>query len=100
MNEHLSPIESIMWRIGQDPTLRMTVGALMLLDRSPTAAALGDRLSSAVERAPRLRQRPDDPTFTLTRPVWIDDPDLDVGHHLRSVAVASPGTLRQVLDLV
>jgi diacylglycerol O-acyltransferase / wax synthase len=100
MNEHLSPIESIMWRIGQDPTLRMTVGALMLLDRSPTAAALGDRLSSAIEHAPQLRQRPDDPTFTRTRPAWIDDPDLHLGHHLRSVAIASPGTLRQVLDLV
>jgi WS/DGAT/MGAT family acyltransferase len=100
MNEHLSPIESIMWRIGSDPTLRMTVGALMLLDRSPTAAALGDRLSTAVEHAPRLRQCPDDSTFTRTRPVWIDDPDLDVGHHFRSVAIASPGTLRQVLDLV
>jgi len=40
MNDRLSPIEAIMWRVGQDATLRMTVGALVLLDRPPTAAAL------------------------------------------------------------
>ncbi len=100
MNEHLSPIESIMWRVGQDPTLRMTVGALMLLDRSPGTAALGEQLSAAAERAPRLRQRPDDLTFTRLRPEWIDDDDLDVGHHVRTVAIAAPGSMRQVLDLV
>ncbi len=100
MNDHLSPIESIMWRVGQDPTLRMTVGALMLLDRSPGTEALGKQLTAAADRAPRLRQRPDDLTFTRTRPAWIDDADLDVEHHVRSVAVAAPGSVRQVLDLV
>jgi len=100
MNDHLSSVEAIMWRVGQDPTLRMTVGALMLLDRSPGSAALGEQLSAAAERAPRLRQRPDDLTFTRTRPDWIEDDDLDVEHHLRSVAIPSPGSVRQVLDLV
>ena len=59
MNDYLSPIESIMWRVGQDPTLRMTVGALMVLDRAPGPSP-GEQLASAARRAPRLRQRPDD----------------------------------------
>src|SRR6478609_3487885 len=100
MNDYLSPIESIMWRVGQDPTLRMTVGALMVLDRAPGTQALGEQLASAARRAPRLRQRPDDLTFTRARPAWIEDDDLDVDHHLRSAAIASPGSMRQVLDLV
>jgi WS/DGAT/MGAT family acyltransferase len=100
MNEHLSPIESIMWRVGQDPTLRMTVGAVLLLDRPPRTAALREQLLSAADRAPRLRQRPDDLTLTRTRPSWIDESEIDVDHHLRSAAVPSPGSLRQVLDLV
>ena len=28
MTDQLSPMEAIMWRVGQDATLRMTVGAL------------------------------------------------------------------------
>ena len=36
MSDTLSPIETVMWRVGHDPTLRMTVGDLMLLDRAPS----------------------------------------------------------------
>ena len=77
----------------------MTVGALVLLDKPPNAAALEERIAS-VAQVPPLRRRPDDPTFTRTRPGWIDDPNPDTNYHLRSAAVASPGSLRQVLDTV
>ena len=50
-----------MWRVGQDATLRMTLGAL-IVDRPPTQEALLERLTFAASQAPRLRQRPDDPT--------------------------------------
>ena len=36
MAERLSPIETVMWRAGQDPTLRMTIGTLVVLDQSPS----------------------------------------------------------------
>ena len=36
VGERLNPLEAIMWRVGQDATLRMTVGALILLDQAPT----------------------------------------------------------------
>ena len=45
MTDLLSPMEAIMWRVGQDATLRMTVGALVILDRPPTIAALAERLA-------------------------------------------------------
>jgi WS/DGAT/MGAT family acyltransferase len=99
MNDRLSPIEAIMWRVGQDTTLRMAVGALVLLDEAPAVAALRERVASLAQ-APPLRRLPDDPTFTRTRPAWIDDPDPDPDHHLRFAGVAAPGSLRQVLDTV
>jgi diacylglycerol O-acyltransferase len=100
MDELLSPIEAIMWRVGQDPALRMTVGLLVLLDQAPAADALAERLGHAIANTPRLRQLPDDATFTQTRPAWIDDPEPAAKDHLRMMAVAPPGSLRQVLDLV
>src|SRR4051794_227912 len=100
MDELLSPIEAIMWRVGQDPALRMTVGLLVLLDQAPAADALADRLERAIASTPRLRQLPDDATFTQTRPAWVDDPEPAARDHLRMMAVAPPGSLRQVLDLV
>ncbi|MET0144543.1 MAG: wax ester/triacylglycerol synthase domain-containing protein [Ilumatobacteraceae bacterium] len=100
MTEQLSPLEAIMWRVGQDATLRMTVGTLMILDRSPTAEALADRVALVAHRAPRLSRRPDDPTGIRARPAWIDEPDPAPAHHLRTLSVAAPGSMRQLLDLV
>jgi diacylglycerol O-acyltransferase / wax synthase len=100
MVERLTPMEAIMWRVGQDATLRMTVGTLILLDRPPTAKTLEERLDLVASHEPRLRSRPDDPTAMRLRPVWVEDPDPAPGTHLRSLAVAPPGSLRQVLDLI
>jgi WS/DGAT/MGAT family acyltransferase len=100
MQERLSPFESIMWRVGQDPTLRLTVGTLLILDQPPKEAELVERVSAAIERIPRLQWRPDDPTFSRIRPVWVEEADFDGQHHVRSTEVAQPGSLRQVLDML
>jgi diacylglycerol O-acyltransferase len=100
MVERLTPLEAIMWRVGQDAMLRMTVGALVILDRSPTSKALEERLDLVTSHEPRLRMRPDDPTAMRSRPFWVEDSDPAPGNHLRSLAVAPPGSLRQVLDLI
>jgi diacylglycerol O-acyltransferase / wax synthase len=100
MNDRLSSIEAIMWRVGQDAALRMTVGSMMVLDRSPTEAALAERLAALAQRSPRLRRRPNDSGPLRSRPEWVDDTEFDMGHHLRTLSVAPPGTMRQVLDLL
>ena len=99
MTDRLSPMEAIMWRVGQDATLRMTVGALAILESSPTPEALAERVGFATDNAPRLRRRPDDPTAMRARPAWVDDPDPAPERHIRSLSVASPGSMRQLLDL-
>jgi WS/DGAT/MGAT family acyltransferase len=41
--------------------------------------------------APRLRQRLVRVPLELDRPVWVDDADFDVDHHVRRVALPAPG---------
>jgi diacylglycerol O-acyltransferase / wax synthase len=100
VSDRLSPIEAVMWRVEHEPTLRMTLGNLMILDRPPTRSELVDRLTSAADQAPRLRRRPDDPSRLRRRPVWVDDPGFDAGNHVRTMTVPSSGDRRQVLDLI
>jgi diacylglycerol O-acyltransferase / wax synthase len=100
VSDRLNPIELFMWRVSQDPTLRMTVGTLMMLDRPPASGALGERLESAVAREPQLRRMPNDPTRLGRRPSWVEDPAFDIGNHLRTVTLPSPGSDRQLLDYV
>ena len=100
MADRMSPVGSIMWGVGQDATLRMIVGNVIVLDRAPTRAALAERLDNAAQHVGRLRQRPDGPGRLRTRPAWVDVAAFEAGNHVRTTAVASPGHQRQVLDLV
>jgi diacylglycerol O-acyltransferase len=96
----LSPIEAVMWRAGHDPSLRMTVGIVMVLDRAPSLEALEERFAAVIKRSPRLQLRPGGESFGHPTPMWLESDAPDPSHHLRSAAVSRPGTLRQLLDLV
>ena len=59
-----------------------------------------DHLESRLHLAPLLRRRLVRVPFELTHPLWIDDPDFDLGYHLRHLALPHPGTLDQLGDVV
>src|SRR3954454_24953751 len=96
----LTPLESVMWRVGQDATLRMTIGVLLFLDRPPDADALRARVGSAMATAPRLRRRPEPAPAGRRRPVWIDDGDAGPDAHLRFLSMAGAAPQHQLLELV
>ncbi len=98
MFNRLSPIESIIWRVGHDPDLRMTIGNLMILDHAPPRADLAARLQELSDEAPQLRARPHESMFPGGRCFWVKDREFDAGLHLRRATVPAPGDLRQVLD--
>src|SRR4029079_1823754 len=100
MTERMSPVGSIMWAVGEDASLRMVVGNLMILDRAPSKEAIADRVDVAAAGAPRLRQRPTAVSGIMSRPVWANEVTFSAREHIRVMAVPSPGDLRQVLDLV
>ena len=37
--------------------------------------------------------------FQLHFPLWIEDPNFDLGHHIKHVAVPKPGGTRELADL-
>jgi diacylglycerol O-acyltransferase / wax synthase len=100
VDDRLSPIEAIMWKAGQDPRLRMTVGMVMVLDRAPSYDSLVERFAAVMKSTPRLRSRPGGESLAHACPSWVEDNALDAAHHLRTAAVRRPGSLRQLLDLM
>ena len=99
MSDELSPIEAIMWRVGQAGSLRMTVGAVLIVDQLPDRDAVLERLRFAGQHAERLTQRPGGQATLRSRPSWVSGP-FSPEHQLRSLSVSPPGTIREVLDLV
>jgi WS/DGAT/MGAT family acyltransferase len=67
-----------------------------VLSHEEVMALIADRLPSV----PRYRQKLRTVPFRLGRPVWVDDPDFDLGYHIRRTALPEPGEYRQLADLM
>ena len=71
----------------ESETAHMHVGWVTLFGspedgEKPTFAALRRHIHQRLERAPRYRQKLVFVPFGLHDPVWVDDPDFDVRHHV------------------
>lgn len=92
-------------------TSRLHVAAVLVLDApegpGSSAESADDRFAAiraVVEErlalVPRLRRRVERLPGHLRRPLWVDDPDLDLDHHIRRVALPAPGGTSELDDLV
>jgi diacylglycerol O-acyltransferase / wax synthase len=88
-----------MWAVESDPFLRTDFTNVTVLSTAPDVEQLRAGLERAIELFPPLRQRVARPPFGLAPPHWADDPEFDLGYHVRRLSVSPPGTDRQVLDL-
>jgi len=76
---------------------------VQIFDSGPLATAAGgvdfDAIQSAIEarlhRVPRLRQELRWIPFE-NHPVWVDDPDFNLGYHLRHTSLPRPGDFAQL----
>jgi diacylglycerol O-acyltransferase len=57
-------------------------------------------IEDRISFVPRYRQRLQAVPGRLANPVWIDDPDFDLGYHVRRSALPRPGTPEQLRELV
>src|SRR3954469_8273905 len=66
------------------------------LDYARLVELVGDRISFV----PRYRQRITTVPGRVANPVWVDDPDFDIGYHVRRSALPRPGPRDQLFELV
>jgi diacylglycerol O-acyltransferase len=95
----LTPFETLMFKNDVDPRMRSTISAIYLLDQVPDFDKVRRRFDAASRMLPRLRQRVVLPALPVTPAVWAIDPDFDIDQHVRRIALAAPGSMRQLLDL-
>jgi len=93
----MSDAEALLWAGERDPVLRAATLNVTVCDRPLDIVAFRRRLGLVVEAFPRLRQRV--AASPVGPPWWEDDHDFDLDHHVRHVALAAPGSNRQLLDL-
>ena len=102
--DHLSSTDAAFLHL-ETPETPMHVGSLMLFDLpvgyegdyyDDVKAQLAKRLHLARLFRRKLAPMP----FELADPVWIDDDDIDLDYHVRSVTLRRPGTMAQLEVLV
>jgi WS/DGAT/MGAT family acyltransferase len=95
----MSDAEALMWNLEKDPSLRSTFLNATFLDQAPDFEAFRRRIQRAVIEIPRLHQKVVASPARMAPPEWADDPAFDLDFHVRRLALPSPGTDRQLLDL-
>jgi WS/DGAT/MGAT family acyltransferase len=66
---------------------------------APTHREFRDHIASRLHLVPRFRQKLRFVPFGQSRPVWIDDPHLNLDYHVRQTALPAPGSDEQLRNL-
>jgi WS/DGAT/MGAT family acyltransferase len=74
----------------------MHVCGLLVLDTDTMPdgynfVSIRDKLRQRLESNPAFRRKVHNPLFNIDHPVWIDDDEFDIEHHVRRAAIPSPG---------
>jgi WS/DGAT/MGAT family acyltransferase len=75
-----------------DRHISLAIGGVVIVEGPvPDYASLASTLSARISACPRLGQRLRLHPFDLGPPTWMDDPNFDLAHHVRHVALPHPG---------
>lgn len=102
MVNRLSATDAAFYRL-ENTTTPMYVQSLFILRRPRGGLSYEQLLATVEQRLPQIpyyRQKIREVTMSLARPVWVDDHDFDITYHVRHLAVPSPGSDRQLHELI
>ena len=78
----------------------MHVASTILFEgSSPSHEEFRNHIESRLHLVPRFRQKLRNVPFDQGRPVWVDDPFLNLDYHVRRTALPAPGSEEQLRNL-
>jgi hypothetical protein len=84
-----------------DPHTSMAIASIAVFEGpAPSHEEFLAHLAGRLPRVPRYRQKLRTVPLRLGRPVWVDDPDFDLGYHVRRTALPAPGGDAQLAALM
>jgi diacylglycerol O-acyltransferase / wax synthase len=84
-----------------DPHTSMAIASIAVFEGpAPTQEEFLAHLARRLPLVPRYRQKLRTVPLRLGRPVWVDDPDFDLGYHVRRTALPAPGGDQQLAELM
>lgn len=104
--DRLTPLDRVM--LGVSRRWPQDIGALAIFDEATLFDSAGEFQMEPIRRAiaarlhlvPRFRQLIWTPSRGSGGPLWVDDPDFDLTHHVREHAVPPPGGEAELLAVI
>ncbi|WP_029432372.1 wax ester/triacylglycerol synthase family O-acyltransferase [Blastococcus sp. URHD0036] len=76
----------------EEPGVSLAIASIAVFEGpAPAPGEVETALAGRLPLIPRYRQKVREVPFDLGPPVWIDDPEFDIGHHVRRTALPAPG---------
>jgi diacylglycerol O-acyltransferase / wax synthase len=89
--DRLTGLDSSFLHLERGSTHMHVAGCSVFTGQAPAYAELIAAIESRLHLVPRYRQRLAFVPFDQGRPVWVDDPHLNVSYHVRHTALPRPG---------
>jgi WS/DGAT/MGAT family acyltransferase len=103
VSDRLSTLDAS-FLFAEDRTTAMHVGGVMTFEQPVTGpfdvAAFTALIEERLHLVPRYRQKVRTVPGGLGLPVWVDDPEFDINFHVRHSALAAPGSMAVLRELV
>ena len=93
MPSRMTDVEALMWGVEQNPQLRSTIGAIVLVEGRLDLHRLRTTVTRALPGVPALRERVQPSGIPLVPPERVLDLDLDLDHHMREIRLPGPASM-------
>src|SRR5215211_2445838 len=97
--DRLSGLDTSFLNLETGPVHMHVASTTLFEGPAPSYEEFRDHISSRLHLVPRFRQKLRFVPFGQGRPVWVDDPHLNLDYHVRHTALPSPGSEEQLRTL-
>ena len=94
--DRLSGLDASFLHMEQGPAHMHVASTAVFEGAAPSYDEFRDHIASRLHLVPRFRQKLRFVPFGQGRPVWVDDPQLNLDYHVRHTALPSPGSEEQL----
>jgi diacylglycerol O-acyltransferase len=99
MPDRLTGLDSSFLHLERDGTHMHVASTTLFEGPAPPYLEFRDHIESRLHLVPRFRQKLRFVPFGQGRPVWVDDPHLNLAYHVRHTALPDPGSEQQLRNL-
>src|SRR5690349_13518973 len=96
MADRLTGLDSSFLHLERDGTHMHVASTTLFEGPAPRYVDFRDHIESRLHLVPRFRQKLRFVPFGQGRPVWVDDPHLNLAYHVRHTSLPAPGSEEQL----